>query len=174
MKKMLQKNKAGLKVSITVTISAIYTVLTLFLGEFGYSWIQVRISEALTPLPWLFGFPAVIGLTLGCALTNWFSPIGLPDLVFGPILTFSAAILSWKANFGKKSIACIYPVLVNAFGVSAYVSSFYGVPYTLSVVTIAAGEFIAAVLIGYPLLAAVEKRVMGLWVSSSDAETSVS
>ena len=170
---MLQK-KAGLKVSITVTISAIYTVLTLVLGEFSYSWIQVRISEALTPLPWILGFPAVIGLTLGCALTNCFSPVGLPDLIFGPILTFFAAILSWKANFGKKSIACFYPVLVNAFGVSAYVSSFYGVPYALTVVTIAAGEFIAAVLIGYPLLAALEKKVIGLWVTSSDTENSVS
>lgn len=62
---------------------------------------------------------------------------------------------------------------MNAFGVSAYVSSFYGVPYALSVVTIAAGEFIAAVLIGYPLLAAVEKEVSDLWGSSSDAKTSV-
>ena len=162
MKKMLQKNKVSLKVSITVTISAIYTVLTLFLGEFGYSWVQVRISEALTPLPFLIGFTAVAGLTMGCIIANLFSPVGLPDMVFGPLLTFFAAILSWKFNLDQKFVACIYPVLVNAFGVSAYVSSFYGVPYLMSVATIAVGEFIAAVLVGYPLLTAIEKKVIGL------------
>ena len=164
MKKMLQKNKVSLKVSITVTISAIYTVLTLFLGEFGYSWVQVRISEALTPLPFLIGFTAVAGLTMGCIIANLFSPVGLPDMVFGPLLTFCAAFFSWKVNFGRKIVACIYPVLLNAFGVSLYISSFYGVPYGLSVLTIALGEFISAVIVGYPLLSAIEKRYYSsLW-----------
>lgn len=143
-------------------IASAYSMMTVILGSFGYSWVQVRISEALTPLPFLMGFPAVAGLTLGCVLANWFSPVGLPDVIFGPLLTLCAAILSWKANFGKKSVACVYPVFINAFGVSAYVSSFYGVPYAMSVVTIAVGEFIAAILVGYPLLTAIEKKVIGL------------
>ena len=150
------------KVTKSALLATIYSVMTIILGSFGYSWVQVRISEALTPLPFLMGFPAVAGLTLGCVIANWFSPVGLPDVVFGPLLTLCAAILSWKVNFGKKLVACIYPVLINAFGVSAYVSSFYGVPYTMSVVTIAVGEFIAAVFVGYPLLTAIEKKVIGL------------
>ena len=154
--------KLSSKVAITALVGSIYTILTVILGEFGYSWVQVRISEALTPLPFLMHFPAVAGLTIGCIMANLFSPVGLPDMIFGPLLTFCAAILSWKVNFGKKLVACIYPVLINAFGVSAYVSSFYGVPYTMSVVTIAVGEFIAAVFVGYPLLTAIEKKVIGL------------
>jgi uncharacterized membrane protein len=113
------------------------------------------------------GFPAVAGLTLGCVLANWFSPVGLADIIFGPMLTLFAAFLSWKLNFGKKVVACFYPVLVNCFGVSAYVSLFYGVPYLLSVLTIAVGELIAAVLIGYPLLTAIEKALLGLEVRES-------
>jgi len=147
----------SLKVAIAALIASTYSIMTVILGPFGYSWVQVRISEALAPLPFLMGFPAVVGLTLGCALANWFSPVGLPDMIFGPLLTFCSAILSWKVNFGKRVVACIYPVLVNAFGVSAYVSSFYGVPYVMSVTTIAIGEFIAAVLVGYPLLTAIER-----------------
>jgi len=131
--------------------------MTVILGSFGYSWVQIRISEALTPLPFLMGFPAVTGLTLGCIIANLSSPVGLPDVIFGPLLTFCAALLSWKMNFGKKTVACIYPVIVNAFGVSAYVSSFYGVPYLMSVLTIGIGEFIAAVSIGYPLLRAIDR-----------------
>ena len=149
----------GARVSIAALIASTYSILTLVLGEFGFSWIQVRISEALTPLPFLMGFPAVAGLTLGCLVANWFSPIGLPDMIFGPLLTLTAALLSWKLNFERKVVACIYPVLVNAFGVSAYVSLFYGLPYMISVVTIAVGEFIAVVLVGYPLLRAIERIV---------------
>lgn len=135
-------------------------MLTIALGSFGYSWVQIRISESLTPIPFLLGFPAVAGLALGCVIANFFSPVGLPDLIFGPLLTLCAALLSWKLNFKSRVVACIYPVLINAFGVSAYVYSFYGVPYILSVATIATGEFIAAVLIGYPLLAAIEETVV--------------
>jgi hypothetical protein len=54
-------------------------------------------------------------------------------------------------------LACVYPVVVNAFGVSAYIVGFFSVPYAWSVLTIGAGETIAAVLVGYPLLRALEK-----------------
>lgn len=145
------------QISFASVIAAVYAVTTVLLGEFGYAWVQVRISEALTPLPYLFGLPAVIGLTLGCIIANFFSPVGLPDMIFGPPLTLIAAGLSWKFNFGKRLIACIYPVVVNAFGVSAYVASFYGVPYEVTVLTIGVGESIAAILFGYPLLRAVER-----------------
>ena len=151
----------SLQVSLAGLIAALYAAATVLLGDYGYSWIQVRISEALTPLPYLFGLPAVIGLTLGCIIANIFSPVGLPDLIFGPVLTLIAAALSWRFNFGKKLIACIYPVVVNAFGVSAYVAGFYGVPYEISVLTIGVGELIAAILLGYPLLRAIE-RIPGI------------
>ncbi len=145
------------QVSFSGIIAAIYAVVTVLLGSFGYSWIQVRISEALTPLPYIFGLPAVTGLTLGCIIANIFSPVGLPDLIFGPFLTLLAASLSWKLNFGKTSMACVYPVVINAFGVSAYVAGFYGVPYEVSVLSIGVGEAIASILIGYPLLKAIQR-----------------
>lgn len=148
-------------------ITSSYSILTVALGELGYSWVQIRVSEALTPLPFLMGFSATAALTLGCVIANLSSPVGLPDMIFGPLLTLCAAILSWKFNFGKRIVACIYPVLVNAFGVSAYVSSFYGVPYLMSVVTIAAGESIAAILLGYPLLIAIERAILRLRTKSS-------
>lgn len=162
----VRRNKSGnyleklsLKITLAALIATTYSITTVILGSLGYSWVQVRISEALAPLPFLMGFPAVTGLTLGCVMANWFSPVGLPDVIFGPLLTLCAAFLSWKVNFGKKILACIYPVLVNAFGVSAFVSSFYSVPYAMSVATIGIGEFIAAVLVGYPLLTTIERSV---------------
>jgi len=150
-------NKPSLKFAVASLIAASYALLTVGCGSLGYSWIQVRISEALTPLPYIIGFPAVAGLTVGCVLANSFSPIGLPDMIFGPVLTVLAGLLSWKFSFRRKGVACVYPIVVNAFGVSAYVSLFYSVPYPISVATIGFGEFIATMLIGYPLLAAIER-----------------
>ena len=154
--------KASLAVSTMALIASIYSILTVVIGELGYSWVQIRISEALTPLPFLLGLPAVAGLTLGCIIANFFSPVGLVDMIFGPLLTLFAAVLSWKVNFGKKIVACIYPIVVNASGVSLYVSTYYGVPYEVSFVTIAVGEFIAALIIGFPLLLSIEKRIRRL------------
>jgi len=149
----------SLKAVTAAMIASTYSTMTIILGSLGYSWVQVRISEALTPLPLLMGAPSVIGLALGCIIANLFSPVGLPDMIFGPLLTLFAAILSWKASFGKRFVACVYPVIINSLGVSAYVSSFYGVPYIVSIMTIAIGEFIAAVLVGYPLLIIVERTI---------------
>lgn len=146
-------------IAMTAVIASTYSVLTVILADFSYSWLQVRLSEALTPLPFLLGIPSIAGLFIGVVIANLFSPIGLPDMIFGPLLTLVAAFLSWKISFGKRIIACIYPVVINSVGVSAYISSFYGVPYIMSVGTIAVGEIISAVLVGYPLLIIVEKTV---------------
>lgn len=147
----------GRQLSFTVLMAALYAVVTVQLGSLGYSWVQVRLSEALTPLPYLFGFPAVIGLALGCTVANVFSPVGLADMVFGPLLTLLAAVLSWKFNFRRRLLACVYPVVVNAFGVSTYLAAISNVPYAWSVLGVGVGEAISAILIGYPLLRAIEK-----------------
>jgi uncharacterized membrane protein len=147
------------KTGLIALISSLYVVLTVPLGTLGYSWIQVRISESLTPLPFLLGLPAVIGLYIGSLLANLFSPVGLIDVIIGPILTLIAAFLSWKACGHKRILACLYPMLVNSFGVSWYLSQFYGVPYALAVVSVGAGESIATILLGYPLLRALEKFI---------------
>ena len=77
------------------------------------------------------------------------------------MLTLSTAIRSWKFTKKRRLVARVHPVFVNAFGVSAYVSLFYSVPYWASVATITIGEFVAAILVGYPLLIAVEKATRG-------------
>jgi uncharacterized membrane protein len=147
----------GRKLSFALLMAALYAVVTVGLGSLGYSWFQVRLSEALTPLPYLFGFPAVVGLTLGCEVANVFSPVGLADMAFGPLLTLLAAVLSWKFNFRKRLLACTYPVVVNALGVSAYLAPLSNIPYAWCVLTVGIGETVAAILVGYPLLRAMEK-----------------
>ena len=65
------RNKKVLFLTQAAVIAAIYVVLTIFISAFNLASgaIQVRISEALTILP--FFTPAAIpGLAIGCLLRN--------------------------------------------------------------------------------------------------------
>lgn len=154
--------KQALSLIQSAIIAAIYAASSIFIGPLGYSWIQLRIGEALTPLPLILGFPAVMGLTIGCLITNLTSPVGLPDLIIGSALTFSAAVLSWKLSFNKLHLACMYPILINAIGVSSYLSIFFGVPYFFTVLTVGLGESITILFIGYPIMMGLRKWAVSI------------
>ena len=65
------RNKKVLFLTQAAVIAAIYVVLTIFISAFNLASgaIQVRISEALTILP--FFTPAAIpGLFVGCIISN--------------------------------------------------------------------------------------------------------
>jgi uncharacterized membrane protein len=74
-------------------IAAIYTVLTVILGQFSYGPLQFRISEAMTILP-IFETAAIPGLAIGCLFANFFSGYGFVDIFFGSLTTLLAAYLS--------------------------------------------------------------------------------
>jgi len=56
--------------------------------------VQIRISEALTVLPYRFK-EAILGITIGCFIANLFSPFGPIDWVLGTLLTLIAAIITY-------------------------------------------------------------------------------
>ena len=75
-------------------IAALYVALTLALrplafGELGF---ECRISEAMTLLPVLFP-EAIPGLTIGCLISNLFSPVGALDIVFGTLASAAYGIV---------------------------------------------------------------------------------
>lgn len=77
-------NKKVLFTSQAALIAALYVVLTFFSNAFGMAsgTVQVRISEALTILP--FFTPAAIpGVTIGCLLSNLFTGCAPLDILFG-------------------------------------------------------------------------------------------
>ena len=65
-------------------IVALYTVLTLIANLFGLASgvIQVRISEALTVLPFL-SFIGIPGVTIGCLISNIVTGADIFDIIFG-------------------------------------------------------------------------------------------
>lgn len=141
-------------------IAALYAVITILLAPISYGPLQVRVSEALTVLPFLTT-TAIPGLFVGCLVANIYGGLGMQDIMFGSLATLIAAYLTWRMP--KAYLAPLPPVIVNAVIVAAYLSGLAGLPYWLTALYIALGELVACYLLGYPLLLLIQrnKALMG-------------
>lgn len=140
----------------TALIAALYFVLTVALAPISYGPVQVRVSEALNILP-IFYVEAVPGLFIGCLLANMFGGFGIIDIVFGSLLTLIAAVLTrWLRT--RTFFAFLSPVLVNGFGVPAYLTLFFDMPYLVMAAYVTAGEAVAVFGIGFLLFYALKRR----------------
>ena len=139
-------------------IASLYAALTIALAPISYGPIQIRISEALTVLPYLI--PAAIpGLFVGCLVANVYGGLGLPDIIGGSTCTLLAAFLTYLISRTRKPIlAPLPPVVINALGVSLYLHILFHLPYWLTVAYIAVGQIGACFVLGYPLLLILLKR----------------
>lgn len=137
-------------------IAALYAVLTIVLAPISYGVYQVRVSEALTVLPFVYPY-AIAGLFAGCFVANIFGGQGLQDIIFGSLFTLIAAYLTFLTSKIKSrnlgmALAPLPPVLINAFGVSIYLSGITGFSYLFAVQMIGLGELVACYVLGLPLL----------------------
>ena len=142
----------------TGIIAALYAVITIILAPISYGPIQVRVSEALTVLPYIT--PAAIpGLFIGCLVANVYGGLGLADIFGGSLCTLIAAMFTYLLSKSKKPfLAPLPPVVINALGVSFYLHILFKYPYWLTVLYIAVGEFFACFVLGYSLLQLLLKR----------------
>lgn len=151
-------------------IAAIYTVVSLVLAPFTYGNIQVRIAEALTLLPLIYK-PSIIGVTLGCFLTNLIgamigvNPTGMIDSVVGTTATLLAALLTYYLRDRKLAgipvWSILMPVVFNFFfvGMELSVLFFEGnvwLGLLIMGTEVAIGELISVIL-GYFLIRTLEK-----------------
>ena len=77
----------------SAVVAAIYFALATALRPISFGPVQFRLSEALVLLP-IFMPEAIIGVTLGCFLSNFFYSTMLYDVIFGTIATALAAVLT--------------------------------------------------------------------------------
>ena len=151
-------------------IAAIYAAISLALAPITYGPMQARVSEALTLLP-IFTPDAILGVTLGCFLTNLVGVftganiLGVLDIVFGTTATLCAAVCTHKLakvrTAGLPLAAAIPPVLVNAIVIGAELTWLIG-PHTLSMFLVqaawvAVGQIVSCCFIGIPLMRIIEK-----------------
>lgn len=132
-------------------VAAIYFLLTFAGQSIGFGPIQIRISEALVLLCF-FRRDFAFGVTLGCLLSNIFSPFLPWDLLIGTTATLVSCLL---VSFCKHLfIATLFPVLINGFAIGAELTFIFNYESQGFLVTssfILLGEFLAVSVIGYLL-----------------------
>ena len=140
-------------------IAALYVLLTWLTNLLGLAngQIQVRLSEALCILP-VFTLSAVPGLFVGCLLANIITGAALPDIIIGSLTTLLAAYLTHKLR-NNKYPAIIPPIALNTLVIPLLLYYVYGIiPLWLSFITVFAGEFISAGIIGLLLYNVLSKH----------------
>ncbi|MDF2540871.1 MAG: putative rane protein [Herbinix sp.] len=152
------KNKKTLFMAQAAMIAAIYVVLVLIFNYTSFGFIQFRVAEALTILPY-FTPAAIPGVTLGCLISNMLAPgVHILDIVFGSLATLVAAILSYLLR-KNKFLVPIPPIVVNALVIPWVLRFAYGEaqPIPLMMFTIGLGELAACGVLGLVLLFALSK-----------------
>ena len=141
-------------------IAGLYVVLTLITFPIASSEIQFRPSEGLTLLPLIFP-EAIVGVFVGCVLSNLITGCVVLDIIFGGLITLISAILTYfvgkliKSTPLKIIIGGIFPVLLNAFLLPviwyyAYYESSY--IYVIQVVFLLVSQSISVYAVGTPTI----------------------
>lgn len=152
------KNKSTLFLVQAAAIAAVYVVLTLVFAPFSYGEVQVRISEALTVLPF-FTPAAVPGLFVGCIIANFLGGAIPVDILFGSIATLIGAVFTYQLRNTSKWLAPVPPIAANTVIVPFVLYFGYGVklPIPFMMLTVGVGEVISCGVFGMILLTALSK-----------------
>jgi uncharacterized membrane protein len=146
------KNNKTLFITQAALIAAIYVVLVYAFKPISFSYIQVRIAEALTILP--FFTPAAIpGVTIGCLLGNLLTGADILDIVFGSFATLLGALGSYALR-KQKFLVPIPPIVANTIIVPWVLRFAYGeaLPIPFMMLTIGIGEVLSCGILGLVLL----------------------
>lgn len=162
---MKKETKKVLFLVHAAVIAALYVVLTEISASLGLASgaIQVRISEALTILPY-FTPAAIPGLFVGCFLSNLLTGAVFWDVLFGSLATLLGALGSWTLR-RYKYLVWAPPVIANILIVPWVLKFAYGaseaIPYMM--LTVGIGEVIACGAAGMLLLFALEHHRVAIF-----------
>ncbi len=155
----MKLNLSTTKLARAGIISALYAVVSFISAPIASGAIQIRLSEALCLLPLIFP-ESILGLTIGCALSNLITGLAPYDVIFGSLITLIASIFTYfcgkiiKKNILKIVIGGLFPVLLNAFFLPLIWKWCYGFieyVYLLQVLFLIIGQGVSVYAIGTPL-----------------------
>lgn len=129
-------------------VAALYFALTVLIAPLSYGEIQIRFSEVLLILCF-FDRRYGIGLVIGCALANLFSPMLWLDVAFGTLQTAIAVVLiGYIRPLFVALLLSIGSMVIIGFEIALVSSLDMWWLYSLQVM---AGETIALFAVAYPL-----------------------
>ncbi|MBO0412742.1 QueT transporter family protein [Enterococcus hulanensis] len=143
-------------------VTGLYVAVTIVLSVISFGAIQLRIAEMFNYLP-LFNKRYTIAVTLGVAIANLASPLGIVDVLLGSISTLIVLLICRVATKKIKSLKkkMIITALIFAFSmftVAGQLTFFYQVPFFFNWLIIGLGELLSMSL-GGVLIYLINKRI---------------
>jgi uncharacterized membrane protein len=147
--------------ALSAVFAALYAVLVLALAGISFQIVQVRVADALIPLSIVFGWPVVVGVTLGAAIANVATPLPsvLTDVTLGSIANLVASLLAWKIGSLRtinKTISgflgCTAATVAVTFIVGTYLAVLTQMDLWIWWAGIGAGSIISINILGYVLV----------------------
>ena len=149
--------KTTLFICKSALVAAVYTALTMALAPISFGLYQVRVSEALCVLP-AFGTFGIVGLTIGCLISNFLGGFGPLDVILGSLATLIAALMArWLRK--KPALMPLPAVVVNALFIGVVLNVSVGTPYLFAAGMIFVEQALACYGIGLPLYYVLKKRL---------------
>jgi uncharacterized membrane protein len=142
----MTRNSSVKYIAQNAIVAAIYFVITIALAPYSYMGVQFRVAEVLVLL--CFWRPdLVIGVTLGCFLSNTMSSLGAWDMLFGTLATLVSSLMVVYCS-PRLWVSTIYPVVVNGLTVGAELYYLLQLDFWTQAGLVAAGEA-AVMVVGY-------------------------
>ena len=154
------------KICIAAAVAALYVAFTFLANALGLAngVIQLRISEMLCVLP-IFLPSSIVGVTLGCFLSNLILSGTWLDIVIGPIATLIGALGTYALRKWKW-IAPMPAVISNAIIIPFVLAYGYGMEEAipLMMLTVGLGELISVYGFGSYFIAKGKRIFKGLQI----------
>jgi uncharacterized membrane protein len=160
------KSKSSIFVTLTAVFAAVYAVGVVVLAQISFLPFQVRVADALLPLAIVFGWPAVVGLSIGAFVANVFGGLGPIDMFGGSIANFLATFAAWRIARNRSKawglVGVIVEILVVTLIVGSYLSYLFAIPLEAGWAEVMLGSIIAIGILGSILYFAVKERAAAL------------
>ncbi|MEM2111855.1 MAG: QueT transporter family protein, partial [Candidatus Bathyarchaeia archaeon] len=115
------------EIALTAIFASLYAVINIVQTAMGgpvtYGPIQLRLADCLIPLSALFGWPQIIGVSLGC-FSNAYYWLDPADVIVGPIVNFIAAFFVFLLR-RHCFVACFSGALTVGVPIGLYLYYLY-------------------------------------------------
>lgn len=141
-------------ISKMAMVTALYVVLTVLISPLSYGFIQIRLSEMFNYLG-LYHQRYILAITLGVAIANLNSPLGIIDVIVGSVSTYLVLqLVRFVAKRFKKPWQKLITVPIifslSMFTVAAQISILGDAPFKdtffINWVVIGLGELVSLLI----------------------------
>lgn len=145
---MTKKHTRTVELTKVALVAALYVAFTL-INPLSFGAVQFRFSEMFNNLS-VFNKRYIWAVTIGCAIANLSSPLGMIDVIFGTLGTLVMTTLSYFAtrkieSVPVKLLICVVICTLMSWSVALELHYVSAVPFWATYLSVGFGEFVSMV-----------------------------